>query len=68
MIAFFRSILRLNIGSHLASVSASNSSILPVMDDEPSIVVDTPAPVPPQRQRYKRARREVDDDDIIITN
>jgi len=49
----------LNIGSRLGSVST------------PTINDDTPAPIATPsstRQRNKRPRLEVDDDDVIITN
>ncbi len=45
----------MNIGSRLGSVST------------PIINEDTPAPIA-TRQRNKRPRLEVDDDDVIITN
>jgi len=56
-IATYRKLLdseeeRLNIGTHLGSVST------------PTINDDTPI----QRQRHKRARVDVDDDDHVITN
>ncbi|CAF1190190.1 unnamed protein product [Rotaria sordida] len=56
---------RLNIGNRLGPISVINSTGTSTMNDE-SVAIVTPSLT--QRQRHKRARVEVDDDDMIITN
>lgn len=68
-IATYRKLLdseeeRLNIGSRLGSTPSINGT--PTKNDEPA--PSAPAQPSPYRTRNKRARIEVDDDDIILAN
>ncbi|CAF5142700.1 unnamed protein product, partial [Rotaria sp. Silwood1] len=55
---------RLNIGSRLEPITNINSIGTSTINDE-SVAIVTPSST---RQRNKRARIEVDDDEMILTN
>ncbi|CAF1254603.1 unnamed protein product [Rotaria magnacalcarata] len=56
---------RLNIGSRLGSVSSINASVTSKINDESSVAAVTPTTT---HRRNKRARVEVDDDDVVLTS